>query len=488
MPAIGPYAYPFDPSGAEVSNKVLNEIQVVTAVNSNEYHIVVPNFAPFFRASLIVLNGGTMTPLVEGTDFIFTHKYKEATINTAIPIYGSITLLNKNFSGVLIFQEYQTVGGQWTLTTTQINQILADKMLNPRITTWEQLGVAPEHFPVIDHMHVDPEELIGMPELVQAIEDVGVAVSGIVIDYDAINAYADSKVQDSMTPSQTTKAPSVRAVQEALDGKADISQIPTLQDSITDGVVDQAPTVNAVYDALTDVYTAIGTKADASALASKANDNAVVHLTGNESIDDVKTFTATPQLPDVGTDTTNDSNNAASTKFVQNVFDKVLHLPKFHVRDELADGTGRDSGGAGNTWRGRPCAVIIQNDLTTANGYPINAVNAGGSGEYTLPNGKYRLRGWATFRGLEDFRLRLLHSLGTTLVLGGNTSSDVNDGGVGFISGDFLLNGGSGGVTVTIENWYSSRDGGTDNNRYGKPSNSGELEVYSEFIFEYLGP
>ena len=219
MPAIGPYAYPFDPSGVAPSNLVTNEVQTVSAVNANEYHIVVPNFAPFFRASLVVLNGGTMTPLVEGVDFLFTHKYKEATINTAIAIYGSITLLNKNFSGIILFQEYQTVGGQWTLTTTQINQILADKLLNPRITTWEQLGFAPEHFPVIDHMHVDPEELLGMPELVTAVESIGLAIAGldVDIDYNAINAYADSKVQDSMSPTSTTKAPSVRAVLEALN-------------------------------------------------------------------------------------------------------------------------------------------------------------------------------------------------------------------------------------------------------------------------------
>lgn len=62
-------------------------------------------------------------------------------------------------------------------------------------------------------------------------------------------------------------------------------------------------------------------------LADKANDNAVVHLTGNETIDGTKTFQASPQLPDVGSDDTNDSNNAASTKFVQNVIrNKPLYI------------------------------------------------------------------------------------------------------------------------------------------------------------------
>lgn len=223
MPAIGPYAYPFDPTGQAVTNLVTNEVQTVTAVNSNEYHIVVPHFAPFFKPvggsgiQFVVRNGATMTPLTEGVHFLFTHKYKEATINTAIPIYGSITLLDKTYAGSLVF-EYQTVGGQWTLTTTQINEILSDKLLNPRITTWEQLGNTPEHFPVTDHMHIDPEELIGMPELVEAVENIGLAISGIevTIDYGSVNAYADSKVQDSMDPSQTTIAPSVRAVLDAL--------------------------------------------------------------------------------------------------------------------------------------------------------------------------------------------------------------------------------------------------------------------------------
>lgn len=382
MPAIGPYAYPFDPSGAEVSNKVLNEIQVVTAVNSNEYHIVVPNFAPFFRASLIVLNGGTMTPLVEGTDFIFTHKYKEATINTAIPIYGSITLLNKNFSGVLVFQEYQTVGGQWTLTTTLINQILADKMLNPRITTWEQLGVAPEHFPVIDHMHVDPEELIGMPELVQAIEDVGIAVSGIVIDYDAINAYADSKIQDSMSPTQTTKAPSVRAVLEALSNKADAT-------ALTDYVLD----TQIVQDLNTPSTTNVpSVDAVSGILADKANDNAVVHLTGNETIDGTKTFQVSPQLPDVGTDDTDDSNNAASTKFVQNVFSRAPQI--LHMTWQNNSGDGNLSTAAGvaggsdtnQTWNRRVLNTVVQNTIPGASIVTVF------DGVFNLPAGRFRTR------------------------------------------------------------------------------------------------
>ena len=36
-----------------------------------------------------------MTPMSEGIDYLFTHKFVEGTINTGVPVYGSITLLDK---------------------------------------------------------------------------------------------------------------------------------------------------------------------------------------------------------------------------------------------------------------------------------------------------------------------------------------------------------------------------------------------------------
>ena len=53
MPTPAPYTYPFDGSGTAPTNHVTNEVQSVTAVNSNEFHIVVPNFAPFFVQSVV---------------------------------------------------------------------------------------------------------------------------------------------------------------------------------------------------------------------------------------------------------------------------------------------------------------------------------------------------------------------------------------------------------------------------------------------------
>ena len=115
--------------------------------------------------------------------------------------------------------DYQTVGGEWTLNEDKINEILADKLLNPRITTWETIRNVPCGFPVIDHLHDDPEEMTGMPELVAAVEAIGLVLAGmeLTIDYSAIYAYVDSKIQDSLDPNTSLKAPSVRAVNEAFN-------------------------------------------------------------------------------------------------------------------------------------------------------------------------------------------------------------------------------------------------------------------------------
>lgn len=54
-----------------------------------------------------------------------------------------------------------------------------------------------------------------------------------------------------------------------------------------------------------------------SDLESKAVDSTVVHNTGNETIDGVKTFSYPPILPAL--ETTDNSDKAASTSFVNSV-------------------------------------------------------------------------------------------------------------------------------------------------------------------------
>lgn len=60
-------------------------------------------------------------------------------------------------------------------------------------------------------------------------------------------------------------------------------------------------------------------------LSSKAADSTVVHNTGDEDVSGVKTFTSSPVVPNL--ETSDNSNNAANTAFVNSKFQVVSALP-----------------------------------------------------------------------------------------------------------------------------------------------------------------
>jgi hypothetical protein len=167
------YTYAFDPSGVSLANKVTGETHVLTAVNSRAYHYIVPTFAPFFGAGLVVVFKDTtnaIRPLVEGLDYLLSYQFIGASRATAKPIYGGISLINTELSGVITLS-YQTLGGEWTLDTAAISQMLSDTLRNPRTTSWEQIAGVPKVFPPIDHAW-NLIDLVGMAEVRDALVDI----------------------------------------------------------------------------------------------------------------------------------------------------------------------------------------------------------------------------------------------------------------------------------------------------------------------------
>jgi hypothetical protein len=173
--------FPFDPTGSNPANRVSNEQQVVTSVNGRDYHFIVPRMAPFFAESLQLTfrnPDGSIRPMVEGVDYYFTHHFISASRACAKPIYGSITFLNNQMSGVATLT-YQTLGGIWTLDDNEIAQILANQINNPRTTAWEQITNMPIMFPVIDH-EWNLVDMVGMSAVVEGIDRVTDAIlSGV---------------------------------------------------------------------------------------------------------------------------------------------------------------------------------------------------------------------------------------------------------------------------------------------------------------------
>ncbi len=178
MPSVLPTPYPFDPTGTSVANKITNEQQILTAANFEDYHFVIPSFAPYFADGLIVTIqevGGPIRPLVEGLDYYCTLKFIAASRACAKPIYGSISMLDLQLAGIVRLT-YQTLGGDWTQNNTKITEILADRLHNPRITAWDVVVDMPYSFPVIDH-EWDLVDMVGMSDINSTLTDIAGALA-----------------------------------------------------------------------------------------------------------------------------------------------------------------------------------------------------------------------------------------------------------------------------------------------------------------------
>lgn len=166
--------YPFDPTGTAISNKIVNEEQILTAANSRDFHFIIPSYAPFFHQGLVVRHAQSARVLVEGVDYVLGFQFIKASRAVAKPVYGGIIFYDRSLVGVAQIT-YQTVGGEWTLNPIKIAEILADRTINPRVTTWEQVADQPDRFPPIDH-EWDVDDLVGMTEVVASLNSIALAI------------------------------------------------------------------------------------------------------------------------------------------------------------------------------------------------------------------------------------------------------------------------------------------------------------------------
>jgi len=174
---ISDFQYPFDPTGTLASNKITGEQQILTAQNFRDYKFIIPKLAPYFYDSLVITfrdQNNNVIPLVENVDWYPTHWFISASRACAKPIYGSITFLNTSLAGVVTLS-YQTLGGIWNIDEALMDQILNDKLRNPRTTSWDSVSEMPINFPVIDHPW-DLVDMVGMSEVVEALDGIRNAI------------------------------------------------------------------------------------------------------------------------------------------------------------------------------------------------------------------------------------------------------------------------------------------------------------------------
>jgi hypothetical protein len=169
--------YPFDPTGSAVSNLIQGEQQQLVAQNFRNQHFIVPKAAPFFADTLSITyqdTSGTISTLQEGVHYYVTHWFISASRACAMRVYGSITFIDTALAGIVSLN-YQTIGGEWTISSQQIATIMADVIDNPRITSWEEVSGTPYAFPPEAHSW-DVNDLVGMDDVVTAINAVTTAL------------------------------------------------------------------------------------------------------------------------------------------------------------------------------------------------------------------------------------------------------------------------------------------------------------------------
>lgn len=193
--------FDFDWTGEDPAFLVTDLPLSIEGVEANEYHLIVPLQAPFYWDSIIVERWNTLSQtyetLIKEIDYTPGHLFIQATQQTTKALYGSFVLANKNLTCILKLT-YQKLGGSWSLDINKINEILSNKVVNPRHTSWEQVAGYPEQFPVIPHVHIDEEDMTSMADVTVAINGLADAVE--VLTQSIIDAGGGGPAPEPINP------------------------------------------------------------------------------------------------------------------------------------------------------------------------------------------------------------------------------------------------------------------------------------------------
>lgn len=164
------YAYTYDPTGKLPDNLIKNErhdVQPPTGIEDSSLFFL--RAAPAFLESIVLRKGPTDTSalLIEGVDYILTHKFLWKSWELTKPIYGSVTMINRNYTGE-VYATYQSLGGAYVVDDQSYLERLARDIYRSRFVYWEQVsknlpGLAP-----FDHT-MSGTDVVGWDQVVDSI-------------------------------------------------------------------------------------------------------------------------------------------------------------------------------------------------------------------------------------------------------------------------------------------------------------------------------
>lgn len=233
------FVWEFDPFGTNPKNKITEERQVITEINGTNFRYFVPKAAPFFEEEVKVKHVASGVTLTPGVDYQFGLSYNQATQQVMKPVYGSISILNSQYTGTFEI-EYHTMGGEFTLDTQTITEILINLLYDPRTVSWDRIVDPPAVFPPIHHQQ-PITDFVNYNHLVAAMEALG---DKVLESYELFYPAFTRHLEDRSNPHGVTKAdiglpltPNARfaTLEEAADGaRFDVLMSPrTVSEMIT---------------------------------------------------------------------------------------------------------------------------------------------------------------------------------------------------------------------------------------------------------------
>lgn len=173
--------YTFDSTGTALQNMVIGEEITITAKTTTNFLFVLPAQGPYFWDSLavkLIPAVGDAVTLLPGVDFNPGYQYFEATARCNRMIAGAIQLVNVNSTGKLLVK-YNCVGGGYTPTASQIDNIRANEKRDPMFTTWEMVcgdaGVMLPSFPTMDQVWGGLDDS-ALTKTIEELERLGLVV------------------------------------------------------------------------------------------------------------------------------------------------------------------------------------------------------------------------------------------------------------------------------------------------------------------------
>lgn len=193
---------PYNPQGNLATARRSEEPITVRPSTGEGFNFYVPKYAPYFRNGFKLYNPDTNAYLVEGVDYLHTHAFNAMSQLVGLEIYGSIMFIDREFSGNLQCS-YYSLGGEFTLDARQMLEMLANNLVDPRLTYWERVADTPVVFPPISHQHNIATDTMTWDDVVAALESLKSPLAqGLTM---AMQALAQHEARKD-NPHATTKA------------------------------------------------------------------------------------------------------------------------------------------------------------------------------------------------------------------------------------------------------------------------------------------